>query len=450
MPRDGSGIYTRPFLDVVAGTTIESAVHNGTVSDIEIDLNAPRPIVAGGTGANNAKAARDNLDCEVALQVVTNYESHVWEAGSFRSAIGATGAPNPTENFSGVCHLFDPSSCFLEARAYEGTNQRYFRRKYANTWYPWVNMADEFVGVTGDTMTGNLSIAKASPQLVLSKSASGQANSILGMKSAVSRWQVDLGDGLPETGSNNGSDFAVSRYSDAGALLNAPLVVSRATGDMTLNSHVTATGRLMAAKGNPIVALDPVGTAFGLISGGNLLFFQTCTAVGAPVATKMNLDASGNVTVTAGGWKPGGGPWSDTSDARIKNVVGDYDNGLASILTLNPVRFTFKGNETHADMPPSNFSVPQQDVEEDKSTVVVPYANSPHHGAATNGKEYVGLIAQDCEAAFPEMVSQRTAMIDGQPVTDMRDLDTTPLMFALINAVKEMAARIEALEAKVA
>jgi hypothetical protein len=56
------------------------------------------------------------------------------------------------------------------------------------------------------------------------------------------------------------------------------------------------------------------------------------------------------------------------------------------------------------------------------------------------------LIAQECEAAFPEMVSRRAAMIDDKPVTDMRDLDTGPLIFALVNAVKEMAARIEVLE----
>jgi len=46
---------------VVEGTTIESAVHNGTVSDIETDLNAARPIIAGGTGATNAADAATNL-----------------------------------------------------------------------------------------------------------------------------------------------------------------------------------------------------------------------------------------------------------------------------------------------------------------------------------------------------------------------------------------------------
>src|SRR6188768_167367 len=62
MPRDGSGIYTRPpGTNAVADTTIESTKYNANVADVETDLNAPRPIIAGGTGANNAVDAANNL-----------------------------------------------------------------------------------------------------------------------------------------------------------------------------------------------------------------------------------------------------------------------------------------------------------------------------------------------------------------------------------------------------
>ena len=94
MPRNpGTGIYTKPYPDVISDTTIESTVHNGEIADIETDLNTPRPIVAGGTGANNAAGARSNLGAERAMQTVTNYDTHVWENGSFWSAAGATAAP---------------------------------------------------------------------------------------------------------------------------------------------------------------------------------------------------------------------------------------------------------------------------------------------------------------------------------------------------------------------
>ena len=46
---------------MVENTTIESLVYNGFTRDVETDLNAPRPIVAGGTGATNADEALENL-----------------------------------------------------------------------------------------------------------------------------------------------------------------------------------------------------------------------------------------------------------------------------------------------------------------------------------------------------------------------------------------------------
>jgi len=58
MPRDGSGIYTVPAgTDGVPDATIESAKYNAYIHDVETDLNAPRPIIAGGTGATTADAA---------------------------------------------------------------------------------------------------------------------------------------------------------------------------------------------------------------------------------------------------------------------------------------------------------------------------------------------------------------------------------------------------------
>jgi hypothetical protein len=45
------------------------------------------------------------------------------------------------------------------------------------------------------------------------------------------------------------------------------------------------------------------------------------------------------------------------------------------------------------------------------------------------------------------MVSRHAGYIDGVAVSDIREIDTTPLIYALINAIKELKARIEVLEA---
>ena len=145
----------------------------------------------------------------------------------------------------------------------------------------------------------------------------------------------------------------------------------------------------------------------------------------------IKLEGGGNFVLSGHGYQPGGGTWGDSSDSRIKNEIGEYQNGLDAIRSLRPVVYTFKGNDT-------------PEAEDARGTV--PYENSPHLTAATTSREFIGLVAQECEVAFPEVVSQRAAVIDGAAVTDMRMLDTTPLLFALVNAIKELSARIEALE----
>lgn len=62
MPRNGSGIYSKPSgTTAVPGQTILSDRYNEQVDDMVQDLNLARPITAGGTGATTAQAARSAL-----------------------------------------------------------------------------------------------------------------------------------------------------------------------------------------------------------------------------------------------------------------------------------------------------------------------------------------------------------------------------------------------------
>jgi hypothetical protein len=146
----------------------------------------------------------------------------------------------------------------------------------------------------------------------------------------------------------------------------------------------------------------------------------------------FTFQSGGNFVVSGTGYKPGGGAWADSSDVRVKEVLGDYAHGLAEIEQLAPVVYKFLGNDTLE--PPTDDEAP--------------YLNSPHRQAALDGTEYVGLVAQEAETVAPELVSTRgTHWIDGQKVTDAKFLDQSPLIFMLINAVKELSARLKALEA---
>ncbi len=109
--------------------------------------------------------------------------------------------------------------------------------------------------------------------------------------------------------------------------------------------------------------------------------------------------------------KVGGGTWSAFSDARIKDITGNYEHGLAEILQVNVK--TFKYNEKSGYLP-------------EELT-----------------KERIGVIAQEIEPVFPECIVEKQQRGD---IPDMRVYDSSALTYALINAVKELNSKITNLE----
>jgi hypothetical protein len=115
MPRSGGGIYSKPAgTTAVPNTVIESSKYNSTIDDIVTDLNAARPISAGGTGSTTAADARTALGISATNTpftptgaiAATNVQTALAELDTEKAALlGATftgGISGTTAAFSGA------------------------------------------------------------------------------------------------------------------------------------------------------------------------------------------------------------------------------------------------------------------------------------------------------------------------------------------------------------
>ncbi len=130
-------------------------------------------------------------------------------------------------------------------------------------------------------------------------------------------------------------------------------------------------------------------------------------------ATQMFLQKStgrlGLGTLTPGGQlelsldqgrKPSTSTWTITSDARLKNIDGNYTKGLADILKLQPIAYHYK------NVGERKF---------DEITLATPA---------------YGFAAQDVQKIFPEAV--------GKDEDGYLNLNIHPILIAMVNAVKEL------------
>jgi trimeric autotransporter adhesin len=201
------------------------------------------------------------------------------------------------------------------------------------------------------------------------------------------------------TAANGSTGFAIRYDGAAGNLLNT-------LGSM-YSSAATVLGYGVKPRNNAAGLVSSAGNASfskGALQVSNALTFSNAPAATVAVGTvvamtdRFVIDSSGNMVISgSSAQKATGTTWSNPSDIRLKDVDGPYQQGLASILKLETVRFHFKrGNPRNL---PSN-------------------------------KEVVGLIAQDVQKVFPEAISREK---DGYLT-----LDTSPINFATINAIKEL------------
>jgi hypothetical protein len=159
------------------------------------------------------------------------------------------------------------------------------------------------------------------------------------------------------------------------------------------------------APAGQVIGFRQGGTAvrFGVSANGNVVVGSESDLAGAPAGTILQ--------VAGGACKNDGSTaWQITSDARVKQDVRDLELGLAELRRVRPIRYRYNGR-----------------------------AGTPA------GRAGVGVLGQEIEAIVPETI-QRVSVADDPALDDMRVFDASALTYVLINAVKELAARVEHLE----
>ena len=162
MPRNGSGVYSLPpNTAAVDGQPADAGKFNTLTQDIAGDLNAARPVSAGGTGATAASGARTNLGVPSVTETVSFIENLNATYAASLNDLSPTDDPNylenqiwgritgtiPSDGWPGISagdfiHSMSWGSSAVQigynyART-TGQAPIYYREKAANVWGDWV------------------------------------------------------------------------------------------------------------------------------------------------------------------------------------------------------------------------------------------------------------------------------------------------------------------------
>lgn len=312
-----------------------------------------------------------------------------------------------------------------------GTSTRYARQDH-------VHPTDGTrVAKAGDTMTGNLTISKESPFLILDKPADSSFITLVGRTSGANRWGITLGDNVAEGASNTGSNFGVIRYANDGTSIDRPLRILRETGVAVF----TAIPEGPAA--DPTTANQLPRKAYvdaRMPSGGIIMWSGSIASIPAGWAlcdgTNGTPDLRDRFVIGAGGTRTpattGGAASATTSSAGAHSHTGT--TGGTALTTAQLPAHTHTGTTSEAG---SHRHLEGAHVEFGTGDFIA--ATNRNTGAASDGERYYTEYAGDHTHTFTTDATgsgeahAHTISSDG---AHTHTVDTLPPFYALAFIMK--------------
>jgi hypothetical protein len=263
--------------------------------------------------------------------------------------------------------------------------------------------------------------------IYLAKSGSAKTNLIVGQTGASNRWFMAMGDNTAESGGNAGSNFALSRFNDAGAYIDTPFFINRNDATVGFSSTVTAN----AFKASGPYALQVTGLEVGSGPTSYTQYPAICNPSygsmniycqhipGTVVQWALSIASAGTFSFDGSGNGKAPGTWVSLSDLRVKTDIKEIKSALEKIGKLTGCT----------------------------------YERTDLHNLDGTRSMHAGLIAQDIQAVLPEAVFEDKTpdgKIFGEDEPGRLSYATNGVVALLVNAVKELTARVEALEAAAA
>ncbi len=252
----------------------------------------------------------------------------------------------------------------------------------------------------------------------------GNSNTFYGLRSGNNNLTGDSNTIIGADADVGGSNLSYATAIGAEAIVSASNTIQlgrsggqetvRIPGDLVVlsgtDSEPTGGGYIVAGltnslnisiDNNEIMARSNGATATLALNtdGGNVHLIQGgAGSVGIGTTTPdQKLTVNGNAS------KTGGGSWAVFSDERLKNVTGRYSIGLEAIRRLQPIRFAYRADNALG---------------------------------LADTSEQIGFSAQEVQKILPDAVTERP--------NGYLQLNADPILWAMLNAVKEQQVMIDA------